>query len=231
MWRFILGLVFLVSAIHAPGAGATPRFLIDEASVIDAATERRLEQELRTRARNTGATMVVHVARSLEGKSPEEAAQGLFEKLRPGRRGDDRGALLLIAPAERAVRLHVGYGLEGQLNDGKVGALLSTAVIPALRSGDLAGAIGKGIEAVYAELGPGSPSRPERKAPSPGQIAAVSLIFLLAFGLAAAIGGVDGLLILLHMASVPGWRAPEDDRDDDAFAGGDSGGGGASREW
>lgn len=236
MWRTAIGLALLFAVVSSSAAHATPRLLIDEANVIDAPAERKLERSLRDRARATGATMVVHVVRSLDGKSPEEVAQALFDASRPGRRGEDRAALLLVAPAERSVRLHVGYGLEGQLNDGKVGALLSNVVVPSLRAGDLAGAIGQGIEAVYAELDPaGTTGRSpphKNRAPTPGQIATGLVILLVALCLAVKVGGVDGLLVILHLASADGWR-PQDDDDanHDAFAGGASGGGGASREW
>jgi hypothetical protein len=88
---------------------------------------------------------------------------------------------------------------------------------------------------VYAELGhSGAAARsPTEKseAPTAGQVAAALVILLVALGFGVAVGGVDGVLFILHLASVAGLRAPDDDTDHDAFAGGASGGGGASREW
>lgn len=47
----------------------------------------------------------------------------LFEQNGIGKEGEDNGVMLLISTEERSWRIEVGYGLEGLLNDAKVGAI------------------------------------------------------------------------------------------------------------
>ncbi len=56
--------------------------------------------------------IVVLTIPGLEGESLEEYAVRVVEKWQPGQKGRDNGALLLIAIADRKIRIEVGYGLE-----------------------------------------------------------------------------------------------------------------------
>ena len=68
--------------------------------------------------------MAVVVVRSLDGLSIEEAAEKLFNLWGIGKKDRDNGLLFLWSTGDRKVRVEVGYGLEGVLPDGKVGAIL-----------------------------------------------------------------------------------------------------------
>jgi uncharacterized protein len=78
----------------------------------------------------------------------EEFSIALADKWRVGSAQEDNGALLIVAVQERRVRIEVGYGLEGILPDGRVGAILEQAVIPPLSSGDYGGGLLAGAQAV-----------------------------------------------------------------------------------
>ncbi len=86
--------------------------------------------------RASGIEVAVVVIRSLDGASIEEAATNLFTRWGIGKKGRDNGLLLLRSTGDRRVRVEVGYGLEGVLNDSKVGAILDTYVIPKFKSGE-----------------------------------------------------------------------------------------------
>jgi uncharacterized membrane protein YgcG len=53
--------------------------------------------------------------------SIEEFANALYQKWGVGKKGTDRGVLMLLVMSPRHGRIEVGYGLEGILNDAKVG--------------------------------------------------------------------------------------------------------------
>src|ERR1019366_3623698 len=53
--------------------------------------------------------------------SIEEFATALEDKWKGGAKGTDRGVLMLLVMSPRRGRIEVGYGLEGILNDAKVG--------------------------------------------------------------------------------------------------------------
>jgi len=67
--------------------------------------------------------------------SIEEFANALYQKWGIGKKGTDRGILLLVSLNPRKYRIEVGYGLEGILNDAKVGDI-GREMRPYLRTGD-----------------------------------------------------------------------------------------------
>ena len=106
-----------------PGA-AFPRpsgHVNDFAGVLTADDRAYLENFLRSVERDTTAEVVVVTVTSLDGMTIEEYANRLFADWGIGTKARDNGVLLLVAPAERQVRIEVGYGLEGSLPDGLAG--------------------------------------------------------------------------------------------------------------
>ena len=59
-----------------------------------------------------------------------------FEKNGIGKEGLDNGVLIVVSVDERQWRIEVGYGLEGILNDAKVGRIGDANLTPALLAGD-----------------------------------------------------------------------------------------------
>ena len=60
-------------------------------------------------------------------------------------KGKDNGALILVArDGDRALRIEVGYGLEGKLTDIYAGRIVRDIMVPKLRAGDSSGAIEAG---------------------------------------------------------------------------------------
>src|SRR4051812_26439805 len=77
---------------------------------------------------------------TLEGRDVESYAVDLFKQWGVGKKGTDRGVLILYAIQDRKARIEVGYGLEPILPDGKVGGFQREA-IPQMRAGDYSGAL------------------------------------------------------------------------------------------
>jgi uncharacterized protein len=100
--------------------------------------------------RTNGAEMAVVVIRSLDGLTIEEAAVKLFELWKIGKASNDNGLLLLWSTGDRRVRVEVGYGLEGALPDGKVGAILDARVIPKFKSGEFDEGLLAGVDALLS---------------------------------------------------------------------------------
>jgi uncharacterized protein len=92
--------------------------------------------------------MAVVVVKSLDGLSVEEAAVTLFQLWGIGKKSQDNGLLLLWSTGDRRVRVEVGYGLEGALPDGKVGAILDTYVMPKFKAGDFDQGLIDGVDAL-----------------------------------------------------------------------------------
>jgi uncharacterized protein len=123
-------------------------FVNDLANVLPASVRERLDARLREAERETTAEVVVVTLPSLNGATVEDYAVRLFNTWGIGKKGKDNGVLILVAPADRAMRIEVGYGLEPVLPDGLAGEIVRTAFLPAFRDGDYPRGIEQGIERV-----------------------------------------------------------------------------------
>ena len=61
------------------------------------------------------------------------------------RRSRNTGALLIVAPNERKVRIEVGYGLEGTLTDAVTRLIIQNAILPRFRANDCGGSM-RGVD-------------------------------------------------------------------------------------
>ena len=127
--------------------------VVDEAGLLSPSTARALDERLAAHERATSNQVVVVTLRSLQGRSIEEVGYQLGRHWGIGQEGQDNGALLIVAPNERQVRIEVGYGLEGTLTDAICSNVIHAVILPAFRSGDVEGGIVAGAEAVIEALG------------------------------------------------------------------------------
>jgi uncharacterized protein len=125
-------------------------WVTDMARALRPDTVSRLNDTIGAFERATGSEMAVVVIRSLDNSSIEEAAARLFAMWGIGKKDRDNGLLLLWSTGDRRVRVEVGYGLEGVLPDGKVGAILDAYVIPRFKSGEFDDGIIAGVDALLA---------------------------------------------------------------------------------
>ena len=122
-------------------------YVHDGAQVLSEETEQYIlntNQELESK---TGAQIVVVTISSLEGQSLEEYATELFRRWGIGDSEKNNGVLLLCAVEDRQFRVEVGYGLEGDLPDGKTGRMQDTYIIPLLREDKFDAGIKNGYNA------------------------------------------------------------------------------------
>ena len=170
-------------------------WVTDTPGILRADTIASLNATLGEFERTNGAEMAVVVIRSLDGLSIEEAAVKLFELWKIGKKSKDNGLLLLWSTGDRRVRVEVGYGLEGVLNDGKVGAILDTYVMPKFKSGQFDEGVLAGVDALLrvareepVEL---SSARSESYEPRSGGVIAAVLGLLAAIPI--GVGSIFGL--------------------------------------
>ena len=117
------------NSIHPTG------YVTDLAGVIAQEAKTRLESLGSELEQKTGAQMAIVTVGSLDDQNVENYAVDLFKQLGVGRKKDNRGVLLLVAPHERKYRIEVGYGLEPVINDARAGDA-GRAIVPYLRQGD-----------------------------------------------------------------------------------------------
>ncbi len=134
-----LGCVLVLRAENPKSIHPTG-YVTDLAGVIAADTKPRLEALCYELEQKTGAQMAVVTVRSLDGESIENYAVDLYKQLGIGSKSDNRGLLLLVAPAEHKYRVEVGYGLEPVINDARAGDA-GRAMVPLLRESNYSSAI------------------------------------------------------------------------------------------
>jgi uncharacterized protein len=134
---------FLPAPAQAQSVNSLPQptdYVNDFAHVLSPEAIARLDsicsQLDHTAANAQVAVVTVH---DLAGDDAADYADQLETKWKMGRKGSDRGVLVLLAVADRKYRIEVGYGLEGILPDGKIGDI-GRAMVPDLRAGDYDGA-------------------------------------------------------------------------------------------
>src|SRR6185503_133595 len=144
--RFILAaLVFLpLQGLLAEQVSQLPKptdYVNDFAHVLSADTVAKLDRicgELDHSQAN--AQVAVVTVRNLDGEDAAGWANELEDKWHMGKKGSDRGLLVLLAVDDHKYRIDVGYGLEGILNDARVGDV-GRSMVPHLRAKDYDGAI------------------------------------------------------------------------------------------
>lgn len=141
-------LILCAACTYARTVPALTGRIIDEAGILKAEDKRTLKEYLESLENEAGIQIAVLTVRSLEGDAIEAFAHTAAEMWRLGRAGEDNGALLVIAQAERKIRIETGYGLEGALTDTKCGLIIRNEIAPAFRSGAYSKGIVNGVKAI-----------------------------------------------------------------------------------
>jgi uncharacterized protein len=100
----------------------------------------------------TETAVVVVTLKDIQGNDPADYASRLYEAWGIGKKGQDKGVLILLALEERQVRIETGYGVEGILPDGLVGEILDTYVVPYLKKGNYDKAMSNALVAVSSVI-------------------------------------------------------------------------------
>lgn len=142
----------LVSSAHAQSLPALAGRVVDDAGIIDAATESALTGRLAGFEEKSSDQIVVATIQSLNGEAIEPYANRLFRAWGLGQAGEDNGILLLVAVEDRRMRIEVGYGLEGTLTDLHSKLIIENTMVPAFRAGDFSGGISQAVEDIILVL-------------------------------------------------------------------------------
>ena len=154
----VLSGLVLIALILAAYALTFPQLtgrVVDEAGILDPAAKTALESKLAEFETKTTGQLVVVTLKSLQGTSIEDYGYQLGRHWGIGQKEKNSGALLIVVPSERKVRIEVGYGLEGQLTDAVSKLIIENAIVPRFRAGDFAGGINRGVDDIMQALAGG----------------------------------------------------------------------------
>jgi uncharacterized protein len=96
--------------------------------------------------------LVVATVPSLEDYPIEEYGNKLIRAWGVGLKDVNNGAILLVAPNDRKVRIEVGYGLEPVLTDAFSSVTINQDILPRFKAGDMPGGVVAGTDAIIAQL-------------------------------------------------------------------------------
>ena len=157
--------------------------IVDLAHVLPNDTVQSLTAQLATHEAQSSNQVAVLTIPSLEGDSLEAFSHRVATTWKLGRKGTDNGVLLLVAIAERKVRIEVGYGLEGILTDIRSAHIIRNEIVPRFRTGDMPGGVVVGVQAIVKTI-EGTYQASEQAAPHHdndiiGQVVAAVVVGLL----------------------------------------------------
>ena len=145
-----VGLMLLLACacVFAKLSPTSEFYVNDFAGVLSGETRKYILDNSATLCEKTKAQVVVVTVRSLEGKSVEDYSLELFRSWGIGDEKLNNGLLVLLATEDRQVKIEVGYGLEGRVNDSKAGRFLDQYGVPYFKNNEW----DEGIKAIYCAL-------------------------------------------------------------------------------
>ncbi|MGZ3274073.1 MAG: TPM domain-containing protein [Caulobacteraceae bacterium] len=248
VWAFLAFVLAVQPAAAAPTFPKLTGRVVDDAHILSPQTQAELTQELAGLEQKTSRQLIVVTVPSLQGYDIADYGYQLGRTWGVGQKQTNNGALFIVAPNDRKVRVEVGYGLEGVLTDAISNVILQREVLPRFRQKDMEGGVVAGTRALVEQLGLDTSTAEQRAAeaqqqqqayagrgarghgnPLAGIIVFVVIFFVISGVLRGGGGGLGGFLGGMFLGSLlGGGRRYDDDRWGGGGWGGGGGGGGFS---
>jgi len=200
----------LVAGAQVPVPPLTGR-VTDQTATLTAEQKAALERTLQAFEARKGSQLAVLMVPTTAPEAIEQYALRVAEQWKLGRKKIDDGAILVVAKTDRALRIEVGYGLEGALNDATSKRIISEIIAPRFKQGDFYGGITAGVDRIIRVID-GEPLPEPKGRPAGGgadiqQYLPVLLILALVIGgvLRAVLGRFPGALVTGGAVAVVAW--------------------------
>src|SRR5438128_6884690 len=141
--------------------------VVDQTGTLGSNDIASLTETLKNLETRKGSQIAVLIVPTTDGEAIEQFSLRIAEAWKIGRKGVDDGALLVIAKNDRKLRIEVGYGLEGALNDATTKRIISDEITPRFKQGDFFGGITAGVERMIKVID-GEPLPPPKERPQQG---------------------------------------------------------------
>jgi uncharacterized protein len=146
-------------SVAATAEVAVPRLearVTDLTGTLSAQQRSALESRLAAIEAKKGSQIAVLIVPTTRPETIEQYSIRAAEQWKLGRKGVDDGVLLLVAKDDHAVRIEVGYGLEGVIPDAVAWRVIDEMIVPRFRAGDFYGGLSAGVDTL-AKLIQGEP--------------------------------------------------------------------------
>jgi uncharacterized protein len=216
-WLALPALWLLLFGFGAQAQVAVPPLrapVTDLTQTLTAEQVATLDQRLRAFEAQHGSQIAILIVPTTEPETIEQYSIRVAEAWKLGRRGVNDGVLLLVAKNDRAVRIEVGYGLEGPLPDVIANRITDQVIVPRFRSGDFFGGLSEAVTRLIAVV-EGEPLPEPARQPAgrtrgdEGLGSALPLLLLVVFVgggmLRRALGAFGGASVTAGIAAVLVW--------------------------
>lgn len=140
--------LFTAAGFEAP---ALTGRVVDQTGTLKPEEKESLEKKIIEFEKKTRGQFVAALLAPVSDASIEEVGIALMDKWKIGYKGHDNGAILVLIPTDRKMRLEIGYGWEGAVNDAKAGDILRL-ITPSLKKNDYADAVALAVDGLSAAL-------------------------------------------------------------------------------
>jgi uncharacterized protein len=155
--RLLIALLFLIAPFLTNAQKAIPELwghhVHDDAHVLSPETIDALEQRLKVYEDSTSNQIAILTVESLDGEVLEEYSIRVADTWKLGQKDKDNGVLLLIAVADRKMRIEVGQGLEGVLTDAHSNRIIRNEMTPNFRKSDYDAGVTAAVDAMIKSIG------------------------------------------------------------------------------
>lgn len=158
--QLILALILLLFPIRSFASPKIPEkpqnYYLDQLGILDRETRENIQKTNRELGEKTGSHVAVLTFEDLEGEDPASFGTEVFNQWKIGDKEKENGVLILFAKdssdGKRHINIITGYGIEGALNDGKVGRIIDDYMMDYFSDGDYSKGIDEGFNAVVSVI-------------------------------------------------------------------------------
>ena len=147
----VLVLVIVVYSVYTAADTKIPKLeqrISDFTNTLSFQEWQQVDHLLKNFEDSTSTQVVVLMVNTIDGESIEEYANKAFTENKIGQAKKDNGVLLVIAKQDHAMRIEVGYGLEGTLTDAVTSQIIRREITPYFKSDNYFGGIVTGVDAI-----------------------------------------------------------------------------------
>ena len=182
-------LAFCAAAEDVPIPSLTGR-VVDLNGALTAEHKRELDSSLEAFEKRKGSQIAVLITGTTYPESIESFAIRVAEAWKIGRKGVDDGIVVVIAKSDQAMRIEVGYGLEGAVPDAVAKRLIEEEFIPEFRRGDFYGGLRAGLDRLMRVIDGEPLPAPKQDTGRGSDLRSIETYFVLFMVIVIAVGGL-----------------------------------------
>jgi uncharacterized protein len=173
----------------------------DLTGTLNSQQQAELESRIAAYEKRRGSQIAVLMLPTTKPEEIEQYSIRVAEAWKIGRKGVDDGLILVVAKADRRLRIEVGYGLEGAIPDSVAKRVIDERITPRFRDGDFYGGVRDGVDQLI-RLAEGEKLPPPSAAASREQSSPSSLFEFIAPAIFFAV--IAGTFLKAMLGRVPG---------------------------